>query len=341
VPPPNQRFIVGTGRCGSTLLSRMLALHPGVCSIFEFFTGLDWGSRFAAGPVSGAAFAELIARPQPVIDAVLRRGYPVEEVSYPFGRGRFARGEPMPWILVAMLPRLSDDPDRLFDAVIGFAKARPSQPLRAHYEQLFAWLAERSGRRHPIERSGSSIDYLAALHAFFPEARFLHLHRDGPETALSMREHHAYRVPISLMYDAPVDSGLRPSQLGPIDFSAPPRDDDPISQILASRPPAAAFGRYWSDQVMRGQQAAAQIDPSRYREVRFEDLIAQPHEALGAIASFFELTGEGLSGDPDWIARAAGLVRGTPPTRAGSLAREERAALAEACLPGMQRLGRA
>jgi len=336
VSRPNQRFIVGTGRCGSTLLSRMLALHPDVCSIFEFFTGLDWGSRFAAGAVSGPAFAALIARPQPVIDAVLRRGYPVEEVSYPFGRGRFARGDTMPWILVSMLPRLSDDPDRLFDDVIEFAKALPTQPLGAHYPQLFAWLAARSGRSHPIERSGSSIDYLASLHGMFPDARFLQIHRDGREVALSMREHHAYRVPISLMYDAPVDSGRRPSELGPIDFTAPPREDDPISQILASRPPVAAFGRYWSDQVTRGHQALAQIDPARYFEVRFEALVAQPRDLLGAIARFFE-----LPGDDAWIARGAALVRGVPSARIGSLAPEERAALDEACRPGMQRLGRA
>ena len=53
------RFIVGTGRCGSTLLSRMLACHPAVCSIFEFFNGLDFDGdghvsyddfRFLQGP---------------------------------------------------------------------------------------------------------------------------------------------------------------------------------------------------------------------------------------------------------------------------------------------------
>ena len=46
---------------------------------------------------------------------------------------------------------------------------------------------ERCGRPCWVERSGSSIEYLEGLHAFFPEARFLHIHRDGPEAALSMR----------------------------------------------------------------------------------------------------------------------------------------------------------
>jgi hypothetical protein len=335
VSPSNERFIVGTGRCGSTLLSRMLALHPDVCSIFEFFTGLDWGRRFAPGSVSGPEFAELIARPQPVIDAVLRRGYAVEEVSYPFGRGRFARGDTMPWILVSMLPRLSDDPDRLFGEVVAFTRALPEQPLREHYPALFAWLARRSGRAFAIERSGSSIDYLASLHDFFPDARFLHIHRDGREAALSMREHHAYRVPISLMYDAPVASGRRPSELGPIDFEALPRADDPISQILASRPPVAAFGRYWSDQVLRGCDAAPRIEPGHFCALRFEDLVARPHETLAEVAKFFELADAGA-----WLDGGAALVRGAPPLRFGSLAPDEQSALDAACRPGMQRLGR-
>ena len=160
-----------------------------------------------------------------------------------------------------------------------------------------------------------------------------------------MREHHAYRVPISLMYDAPVDSGRRPSELGPIDFAAPPREDDPISQILASRPPVAAFGRYWSDQVMRGHQALAQIDPARYFEVRFEDLIAQPREVLGAIARFFELPGDapGSRAERRWCAAcrprasarwpggARGAGRGMPAGHAAARARLTGPAAEDAC----------
>ena len=88
--PRPLRFVVGTGRCGSTLLSRMLAKHPDVLSIFEYFNGLDVAKRFAAEGLSGDDFAALIAAEQPFVTAVVRRGYAVEEITYPFADGAVA-----------------------------------------------------------------------------------------------------------------------------------------------------------------------------------------------------------------------------------------------------------
>lgn len=330
------RFVVGTGRCGSTLLSRMLAEHPRTLSLFEFFNGIDAARRFAPDPVSGKAFAELIAAEQPFVTAVLRRGYRVPEIVYPFGEGgRHEPGEPLPWILVSLLPRLTDDPDALFDASMDLARSLPEQPVPAHCRALFAWLGARTGRAHWVERSGSSIEYLEDLARVFPEARFLHLHRDGPETALSMRGHHAYRLPISLLYGAPLDSGKSLSELGPLDLHATPSGSDPISQILASRPPAHYFGRYWCDQVVRGFRALARIDPARVMTIAFEDLLERAEPTLLAIESFFELGPGG-----DWRECAAGLVDGAPPLRAPSLADDEREALERACRAGQQLVGR-
>jgi hypothetical protein len=331
------RFIVGTGRCGSTLLSQMLAEHPAVLSLFELFNGIDAARRFAPEPIPGPEFAALIGAEQPFVTAVLRRGYAVPEIVYPFeGRGRYRREDPLPWILVSLLPRLSDDPDALFDALMRFAAGLPAQPAAGHYRALFAWLGARLGRPDWIERSGSSIEYLGALLGAFPEARFLHLHRDGAEVALSMREHHAYRLPTCFLYDAPVASGRRVSELGGIDLSAPPRRDDAISQILASRPPPALFGRYWSDQILRGLDARPRLAPERYAELRFEALLAAPEPELARIERFFELPPA-----PGWRQRAAARVRGMPPLRVPERTEAERDALVEACRPGMQRLGRA
>jgi hypothetical protein len=332
-----KRFIVGSGRCGSTLLSRMLACHSQVASLFEYFNGIDMARRFAPEPLPGRALAELVSAEQPFVTAVLRRGYPVSEIVYPFGEGgRFRREDPLPWILVSMLPRLSDDPDALFDAAMEFLAGRPERPAPEHHLAFFDWLAERTGRGLWIERSGSSIDYLADLQRVYPDAHFLHLHRDGPETALSMREHHAYRLPISILYQAPVDSGETLAELGPLDLHAEPDETDPISRILASRPPADYFGRYWNDQIRHGFEALPGIDPARLRSVRFEDLVERPAETLREIAAFF-----GLPPEEGFVERGAALVRGLPPGRVDTLPDAERRALREACRPGQALLGRA
>jgi hypothetical protein len=323
------RFIVGTGRCGSTLLSQMLADSPQVLSLFEFFNGLDVRQRFDTAPVSGADFAALISDEQPFVTAVLRRGYPVPEISYPFGRlSRFQRDDPLPWILVSTLPRLTPDPDRLFDAVVAFVASLPTQQLSRHYRVLFDWLAATSDRELWIERSGSSVDYLADLNAFFPEARFLHIHRDGREAALSMREHHAYRLPIAILY--------QPGGPPAFDLRAEPDPLDPISRILASRPPAEYYGRYWNDQIASGLRAIDSIAPERHHEIRFEDLVSDPRPVLAGICEFFALD----AGRGDWVERAVARVRGVPPLRAPELAAEERALLEEACRPGQELLGR-
>jgi hypothetical protein len=332
----SERFVVGTGRCGSTLLSRMLAEHPAVLSIFEFFTGLDMTRRFSPEPVGGPEFARLIAQEHPFVTMVISRGYKVEEVVYPYGRpgSRYSERDPVPWLLVTALPRMTGDPDALFDETLAFAGALPEQALAQHYRALFDWLARRMDRSCWIERSGSSIDYLGSLHGLYPRARFVHLHRDGPETALSMREHAAYRLAISLMYRLPADETLSIEELRNIGPGAP-REDDDISRMLASCPPVEYFGRYWSQELINGFEALPDLNASQYLDARFEDLIAQPASVLRTIAAFLELPEA-----PAWIDRAAGLVRGVPPPRFDALSPDEQHRLTEACRPGMRLLGR-
>lgn len=330
------RFIVGTGRCGSTLLSRMIAEHPSTLSVFEFFNGLDMTRRFSSEAATGAEFAELFSQEHPFLTMVLKRGYEVEEVTYPFGpNARYSREDGVPWILVSMLPRLTDNPDSLFDETVAFASGLPRQQLAEHYRQLFEWLGERLKRPHWIERSGSSIDYLGSLHKLYPQARFLHIHRDGHETALSMREHAAYRLAISLLYQLSTDAAPSIEELGTIDPGRSSDATDSITQMIESRPPVEYFGRYWTQELVHGVRALAGLNADQYLEVRFEELIAKPQGVLRDISDFFEL------GEHDgWRDRAAALIRGIPPTRFDKLSQEEQERLAEACKVGMQLLGR-
>ena len=187
-----------------------------------------------------------------------------------------------------------------------------------------------------IEKSGSSIDYLGSLHTFFPKARFLHLHRDGHEAALSMREHAAYRLAISLLYDLHDAGTAIQAELVTPGAARSPQGEDPIARILEARPPVEYFGRYWSEQIVRGHGALPHLGSDQYLAVRFEDLVARPRDVLPRIADFFELDVK----PRNWVERAAALVRGVPPTRFEKLPRPERARLAEACLAGRQILDR-
>jgi hypothetical protein len=332
------RFVVGTGRCGSTLLSRMLAESPEAISLSEFMNGLDMTRRFTDAPADGAELAWLLSQPHPFVTLVLERGYEVPEIVYPFGApgARFGRGDSIPYLLGACLPRLGGDPDALFEALLEFARTRPKTTLAEHYRAVFDWLAARTGRAVWIERSGSSLDYVGELRRLFPAARFVHLHRDGREAALSMREHHAFRLAICMT--SQVLERDRTHSLADLDRAASAAAaEDRIGRMLASRPDVEPFGRFWSAQVGRGFDSARALPADAWLPLRFEDLLVRPEATLRAIADFFAL-------DPErggWIPRAAALVRGAPAPRFEKLSADEQARLEAACRPGMQLLGRA
>ncbi len=329
------RFIVGTGRCGSTLLSRMLAQNPEVLSVFEFLNGLDATRRLSPTPISGREYADLLCAEQPFLTRVYQCGYEVPEVRYPFDAlgARYRRGDPLPWVLVAMLPALSAEPDALYDEMVGFLHGLPTRPPIEQHLALFAWLGERVGRSVWVERSGASIEYMGTLARSFEEARFLHIHRDGEEAALSMREHHAFRLAIMLVHRLSADGGGTSGR--PVPEPLPGADRE-LCTLLASRPPAHLFGRWWTEQLSRGFRSLQEVAPDCYHEVTFEALIETPEQTLEEVALFLDLP------DPrgPWRGKAAGLVRGAPPVRAPDLPAPELAALREACRPGNLLLGR-
>jgi hypothetical protein len=317
-----ERFVVGTGRCGSTLLSLMLAQHTQVVTIHEFFSGLDWVGRFRSGDVPATDVVKLISAPQFVATAVLARGHSPDEVQYPIDRSgmRYKRGDEIPWLLVAMLPRLTADPDALFDELVAYAATLPTQPLAAHYLRLFEWVAARFGRPVWVERGGGALEFLADLVSLYPNAKFLHIHRDGHETALSLRAHPFFRMGIALIL------GLYRTNLDP---------ETAATFAIDNPPPLWAAGRFWADQVLHGFRALQQLDRDQYLEARFEDIINEPANALERIARFFE-----LPADDGFITRAAKLVRGMPPRRFPLLSPPEKEELKTACRPGQVLLGR-
>ena len=92
------------------MLSRILAAHPDVLSMSEFFgilrlAGASGRSGFPAGEMTGAELWDLLARPFPMLDAMVTAGLRTAEMIYPFGTGRFGPATGVPLISHFVLPR--------------------------------------------------------------------------------------------------------------------------------------------------------------------------------------------------------------------------------------------
>lgn len=62
------------------------------------------------------------------------------------------------------------------------------------YQKLFQWLAKTFKRVLWVERSGGSLRSVEQLITHFPDARFVHLVRDGRDCAISMSHHYGFRM---------------------------------------------------------------------------------------------------------------------------------------------------
>lgn len=335
----NITFIVGTGRCGSTMLSRVLQAHPDVLSMNEFFTSLasKGDSAFLDRALDGPDFWSLLSGPARPLDAIAASGFPMPELLYPYASGRF-RPEPgagVPAISHMSLPALTADPDTLHDDLAATIPHWPTRPVADQYRELFAELGRRLGRTVVVERSGASLAFLPALRALFPDARFVHLSRSGPACALSMSRHIGFRT-LLLRAEAMGLLGLAsPFQIGPEhaallpDHLAHLAGDVDCGLVMDAPLPLAAFGRFWSHLITQGVEEFLQLPPDRRMSLSYEDILDRPEHHLERLATFAE-----AAPHPAWLRDASASVIRTdrpPVTDPDTLA---------ACAPGTLALER-
>jgi Sulfotransferase family len=120
-----------------------------------------------------------------------------------------------------------------------------------------AWGRER-GKPLAGEKTPDYVRYLPLLNGLFPLARTVHIIRDGRDVALSALEW--------------ATDTKGPGKLA-----------------LWKEEPVAVCALWWRRSVAAGRRDGARLGRRRYREVRYERLVAEPEGELREIAAFLDL----------------------------------------------------
>ena len=328
-------FIVGTGRSGSSALSRILHAHPEILSLNEMLAALT-PVALPEGEVPGTEFWAILSAPNGIFDLMIRSDAALPEFLYPKNPGRHSAENGIPGLCLMTLPLLTDDPDGALDELEPIVCAWPTRPVGEHYADLFDHLSARFGGKVVVERSGYSVDWIPRLREAFPEARFVHLYRNGPDCAMSMSRHPGYRMIYHLRLMVELLGLDAITDLGPENVAKLPPElaglfADPFDRrlLMDDDVPVANFGRLWSEIVTDGVRNLRGLPPERVTGLSYEDLIAAPERELARLAEF-----AGASADPAWIAHGARALDSTRHGAAKKLPPGELAALVEACAPG-------
>ena len=321
------------------MISDVLNLHPDVLSLSEVFSLLGPLALFRKR-LSGKAMWALCSRQNPALRVLLSAGTIPTEILYPFNdpQARYTTGS-VPPILCTMLPHLTPDYENLYDELEPIVRTRPRALLADQYRHLFEWLREHFRRRVWAERSGGSLLSVPRLRRLFPEARLVHVYRDGRDTALSMSRHPAFQVMLATM-DKLQRLGLRPlentAEAGPVGSLLAMlflRLVNP-TRMIRRQFDVAKYGGLWSQMILRGQKLLAALPPERVLALRYEDVLQRPREKLRELIEFIDPS---LSNDA-WLDAVVRVPLPNPP-RYLSLDAATRRRLTEACAPGLQALG--
>ena len=239
-------FICGTGRSGTTILQLILARHSRIFATryegrFIVSPGglLELKRSLLAAPAVGR-FKELLLGEW--YQKVYRKGTPQEYVGglhVDIGREE--------------LERLVADLDQWLAGALNGA-------LRSMIEGFYGPLVQRKGKARWLEKTPTNLVYMPELYRLFPEAKFLHIIRDGRDVAVSIVRNFW------------------------------PIGDNPVVEQKFHKVPRTIrnAARFWRVYLEKGLELACQLPPEAYKEIRLEQLIAEPEATLRDICAFID-----------------------------------------------------
>lgn len=312
-------IVVGSSRCGSTMLSRMLAMHPRVLSISEFWNiFLETEGHIPTQDMGGEEFWRRITAPAPQFDGLVTARIIKNPLVF---ESRFSYATGMPSLCRILAWSVSGSPDPLYDSLAAVVPAWPARPVALHCRALFAELAAALGRPVIVERTGGSLYHVELLLEQYPEARFVFLHRDGPDVALSMSRHPTNRLAAmrtlagALSSSSPSDIEMVPPELrmiNPAEFEGltdPPYDK---RRFLGFQLPLTYYGGMWSIMTRMGTRELRTVPRDKLLIMRYETLLTDPRAELSRLAAFME-----MPADPQWLDKNSEFAN---PKRIGSAA---------------------
>ena len=323
------------------MISNILNRHPQVLSLSEFFSTV--GDRaFLKRQRTGSWMWRHYRGQSPRLSRVLRES--TEELLYPVDNpnARFNR-ESVPPILCSALPHITDDYEALFDELGPLVCAQSRQAPADHFRFLFEWLCERFGHEVWVERSGGSLIYGSILLREFPDARVIHVYRDGRDTAISMSRHYLFRTFLAALKklqgggDINITAFMTRRERWPNLSAFMETLFNPM--IKPERLPydeltLTDFALFWNGLVEFSHKLFADLPAERILQVRFEDVQRNPETELQRLIRFIDPSLE----DNAWLRAACAIPRPSS-SKFTLLEPDIQTAVSRACRSGLELLG--
>ncbi len=243
-------FIVGTGRCGTNLLNKMLGYHPQITAVTETHFISTLATRFADTALSPQDFWTIID----------------EHYS---SNGQYR------WTDAHLESGGVANKDIFRQQFIEKSHTRTSHEARVWLFFEMCYAKTPSATQHFfLDKTPQYGLHIQAISRLFPSAKFVHLIRDGRLAAASMVKHKGISRLIK---------GGHPDAL--MDFSYQAQ----ISKIEPYQANMEEAILYWEKVVKATQSQAAKLPDTQYLELYYEDLIAQPQDTLRRVCDFLEI----------------------------------------------------
>jgi hypothetical protein len=298
-------FVLGTGRCGSTVVQELMARHRDVgfvSNVDTFLAPLDPKGRF-----NGALYRAVPG------------GYSRRDTAY-LKHLRFTLAE-----------RVHFGPSEAYRLLSRQIAPLVSEPFRDLTEDDVTPRLERRFRsffedRKRVQGKAVFLHKLTGwprarfIHRIMPAARFIHVVRDGRAVANSLMQRPWWKG-----YLGPDGWGFGP--LSP---------DDRGAWEATGRSFVALAGLEWKILVNAFHDAGSAIGPERWLDVRYEDLVSDPRGPFARLLAF-----AGLAWDEDFEGQFRGHPFTTERTEAfrSDLTPGQLAMLEELLGPELDRLG--